>query len=265
MLLPWSNTVTLAIAEDGIAIHAAGNAVRMLSNMPSNMLSAQNFLNRNYQAVVDVLQQHEKLLTNQSVRLIMANYLLRFIVLPWQEGVYSRQDWLALASHAFRQQYGAVADSWQIRVSLGGYGQTMVASAMDQALYDGLINTADQLKFRWQAIEPLAMRLLNNPKRDETLWILIAEPQHLLLCETYQGQFQRFSVASPPSGQESIFAAQMIARNQLQLPSQQKPRTTIVHVSGKLNGSWLPQNQTKQTAILSKQPYQYHADWLATL
>lgn len=262
MLRPWSNTVTLAIAEDGVAIHTPNNAVRMLTT--------ENLLNRDYKTVTDALHQHKSMLENQSVRLVLANYLLRFTVLPWQDGVYSRQDWLALADHEFRQQYGAVAHNWQLRVSLGGYGQAVIASAIDQSFFDCLMDTASQLKFKWHAIEPLAMCILNNAKRNNSEWILIAEPQHMLLCETYQGQFQRFSVASPPLGQESTFTVQMITRNQLQRSVQQQPKTTAVYVSGKLSEGWLKQDQDthkslNQDIVLPEQQYRYHAEWLATL
>lgn len=262
MLHLWSNTVTLGIAEDGVAIHMPNNAVRLLTT--------QSFLNRDYQTILDVLHQHKNLLENQSVRLVLANYLARFIVLPWQHGVYSRQDWLALADHEFRQQYGTMANNWQIRVSLGDYGQAVIASAIDQSFFDCLIDAASQLKFRWLAIEPLAMCILNNAKRNNSEWILIAEPQHMLLCETYQGQFQRFSVASPPLGQEPTFAVQMIARSQLQHPVQQQPITTAVYVSGKLSEAWLTQDQDthkslNQDIVLPAQQYRYHAEWLATL
>jgi hypothetical protein len=257
MMLNNSHNISLAIAQDGVAVRLPGKA--------ASMLSAQNLSHSNYTAIFDTLHQHKNLLAKQKIRLIISNHFMRFAVLDWQDGVPARQDWLALANHAFRQQYGAVADNWQVRVSLGAYGQAVIASAMDQTLYDGLIETAHELGFSWQAIEPLMMRLLNEAASSQAAWLLIAEPQHLLLCETQNGQFQRFSVASPPAGQEANFATQMIARAQLQLPSQQQPSTTLVHVSGQLNGSWPKEEPLKQRHILAKQKQLHHAGWLASL
>jgi hypothetical protein len=256
-MLNNSNNISLAIAQDGLAVRLPGKA--------ASMLSTQNLSHHNYAAIFDALHQHKNLLANQKIRLIISNHFMRFTVLPWQNGVPARQDWLALANHAFRQQYGAAADNWQVRVSLGGYGQAVIASAMDQTLYDGLIETAHELGFRWQAIEPLMMHLINHEASLQAAWLLIAEPQHLLLCEVQNGQFQRFSVASPPAGQEASFATQMIARAQLQLPSQQQPTSTVVHVSGQLNGSWPKEEQLKQRPILAKQKHLHHAGWLASL
>ena len=259
MSRPWfkSNSMTMAIAQDGVAVRLPGK--------PASMLSTQNLTHHNYAAIFDTLHQHKNLLENQKVSLIISNHFMRFTALPWQAGLPARQDWLALANHAFRQQYGAVADNWQVRVSLGGYGQAVIASAMDQALHDGLLEAARELGFSWQAIEPLMMRLLNQAASPQAAWLLIAEPQHLLLCEVQNGQFQRFSVASPPVGQEANFATQMIARAQLQLPSQQQAATTVVHVSGQLNGAWPKEDMLKQRFILAKQKHLHHASWLASL
>jgi hypothetical protein len=258
------NIATMALAQDGIALR--------LAPKPAQMLSVQSFTHRDYQAVFDTLQQHKNLLANQKIKLIISNHFMRFAVLPWQDGVYSRKDWLALANHTFRQQFGAVADNWQLKVSLGAYGQGAIASAMDRTLYDGLMDISQQLDFSWHAIEPLAMRLLNQSRRDEAAWILIAEPQHLLLCETQHGQFQRFSVASPPAGQEATFATQMITRAKLQLPSQQQPKHTVLHVSGKLNDSWLNESNNKENLnadhlklVFAKQRHLHHAGWLVNL
>lgn len=263
MSRPWFENqwfkphITLGLAQDGVAVRLPGKT--------ASMLSTQNLTHHNDQTVFAALQQHKNLLAKQKIRLIISNYFMRYAVLPWQDGVHARQDWLALANHAFRQQFGAVADNWQVRVSLGGYGQTVIASALDQALYDSLQECAHEFNFSWQAIEPLAMRLFNQAKLPETAWMLIAEPQHLLLCETFQGQIQRFSAASPPAGQESSVAAQMINRAQLQLPSQQQPANSLVHVSGYLNGSWPKAEIHGQQHVFAKQKHLHHASWLLNL
>lgn len=255
-----SASMTLAIAQDGVAVRLPGQ--------PASMLSTQNLTHSNYAAIFDVLHQHQNLLAKQKIKLIISNHFMRFTVLPWQDGVPARQDWLALANHAFRQQYGVAADNWQVRVSLGGYGQAVIASAIDQTLYDGLMDCANELGFSWQAIEPLLMCLLNQDMPLEAAWLLVAEPQHLLLCETQNGQFQRFSVASPPAEQEASFAKQMIARAKLHLPSQQQPANTVMHVSGQLNSSWPKENnfdQQGQRYVFARQKHLHHAGWLASL
>ncbi|MFW5432775.1 MAG: hypothetical protein ACKE5Q_08325 [Methylophilaceae bacterium] len=257
---PRFKQTTLAIAEDGIALREGSSSVRVLST------SSQELDN---QSMVGVLHEHHTLLKGRSVNLVVANTFVRFIVLPWQSGVFSRNDWAALANHAFREQYGPVADYWKIKVNLRGFGESVVATAIDQDLYEGLLSSAKQLGFAWQSIEPVAMRLLNQAKRDY-LATLIVEPQHLMLCETSQTQFKRFSVMSPPSGQEAAFASQMLARWQLQLPTTLQLNPSAIYVSGKLKESWPQENQNMHdkfnlTVVVAKQKHQTHASWLTTI
>ena len=243
----------LSIAQDGIALQLPGQAAQMLSNQA---------VTRDCATVLEVLQQHATLLAGQKIRLVLSNAFVRFAVLPWREGVVARQDWLGLARHAFRQDYGNVADAWSIRVSLGEYGAPVVASAIDQTFFDSLQLAAEKIGFKWQAILPLAMCLLN---RKQTGWLLIAEPQHLLLCQTAQGQWQQFSVAAPPSGQETLVAQQMIARALLPLGG--VPTTTQVIVAAKLSEQWR-QTEANQSAHIrttfAKPGHKHHAGWLLT-
>lgn len=260
MLLPRFKKTILAIAEDGVALREGAGAARVLSTSRQKL---------DVQSVVGVLQAHRQLLTGQSVSLVLANTFVRLIVLPWQPGLFSRNDWNALANHAFREQYGAAADQWKVKVSLRGFGESVVATAIDQDLYDGLLHSAKQLGFEWQSIEPVAMRLLNQAKR-EHLATLIVEPQHLTLCEKFRSQFTRFSAMSPPAGQEAKHAAQMIARWQLQLPSTLQLSPSVIYVSGKLKESWTQESQQMHdklnlTLVIANQKHQAHASWLTTI
>ncbi len=260
MLLPRFKKTVLAIAEDGIALRDAGSPTRALSKVEQEL---------DNQTILDALHEHQSMLKGKSVNLVLANTFVRFIVLPWQSGLYSRNDWDALANHAFREQYGAIADQWKIRTSLNGFGENVVATAIDSTLYDGLVNAAKQHGYAWQSIEPVAMRLLNQAKRDY-LGTLIVEPEHLMLCETSQAEFKHFSVMSPPAGQEAEFASQMLARWQLQLPTSLQSNPLAIHVSGKLKESWGQEFEDMRgklnlTMLMAKQQHQTHAGWLATI
>ena len=244
----------LSIAQDGIALQLPGQAAQMLSNQ---------VVQRDCATVMEVLQQHATLLAGQKIRLVLSNAFVRFTVLPWRDGVVARQDWLGLAQHAFRQDYGNAAEAWTIRVSLGAYGESVIGSAIDKTLYDGLIAAANQIGFTWHSIAPLAMCLLN---RKQTGWLLIAEPQHLLLCQIAQGQLQQFIVASPPTGQESHTAHQMIARALLPL-GDMKVATQVI-VAAKLSEQWRQTGVNQSAQILTtfaKQGHKHHAGWLLTV
>jgi len=256
VLLPRFKKLTLAIAEDGIALRETGGAVRLLSK-ENQVIGSQS--------IVEVLQQHHALLKGRAIDLVLANKFLRFTVLPWQTGVFSRADWQALASHSFREQYGNVADSWHVKVSLGQAEETVVATAMDQALFEALQAAAKQHQFSWQSITPVAMRLLNQAKRNYRA-TLIVEPQHLLLCEQNQSQYKDFQVMSPPAGQEAALAKQMLARWQFAQPSSSQQNPAVVYVSGNLKDSWVQESEGVNVVVeMAKQKYQTNASWLTTI
>jgi len=85
-----------------------------------------------------------------------------------------------------------------------------------------------------------------------------------------KSQFTRFSVMSPPAGQEAKHAVQMMERWQLQLPSNVQLSASSIHVSGKLKESLAAEElslheRLNVTLVAPKQPYQTHASWLTTI
>jgi len=258
VLLPRFKALTLTIAEDGIALRESSGAVRMLAKTDAAIDS---------QWIAEVLQENQSLLQGRTIDLVLSNKFLRFAVLPWQPNVVTRRDWNALATHVFRERYGALADGWKVKVSFGQVGERVVATAMDQDLYESLLASAKQLHFKWGLIEPLAARLLNQTKR-EYMAALIVEPQHLLLCEKSQSEFKDFLVMSPLAGEEATYAAEMLARWQLQQPVGLQSNPVVVYVSGYLKGHWtdaMADRQLNSTIVMPKQQYATNASWLTTV
>lgn len=261
MLLPRFKKVKLAIAEDGIALREKKGASRVLSSGPLHQ--------RDTQAILDVLDDNRALFKGHSVALVLSNVFVRVLVIPWQPEVYARSDWEALANHAFRTQYGVAADGWKVKVHLGRYQQAVVAVAIDQALYDGLMQSAEQIGFDWQSIEPLTMRLLNHQQHHYPA-TLIVEPNYLMLCEQGNDGFRQFAVLSPPHSQEAKFAAQLVAKLALQMPDGLQSAQVIAYVSGKVKISWEQELQAMQQPlaakiVLPKQQYASHANWLTVI
>jgi hypothetical protein len=205
-----ANPTTIALAADGIAICEEGKTPKLLASA-----------NTRYESIADLinaLQSVSNKLKATTVRFVISNHFVRYGVLPWQEGIIARQDWLALAQYDFRKRFGAVADQWQVRVSLNGYGKTVAISAIDQALLDDLQALAQAQQWKIVAIEPLLMSILYSKKSTQmdlpqNAWFVIAEPERVLLCETSGQEWQRFSQISPPSGDEAQQTKQQILRS----------------------------------------------------
>jgi hypothetical protein len=204
--LPWSKPATIALAPEGIALRASGSdSARLLKTLDRPM--AWEFL-------LLELRGMARELDLKRVRFVLSSQFVRYAVLPAQTGIVSGRDWQALSEHHLRKLYGAVADHWEVRVALQGHAEPAVACAVDRALIAALEDVAQAARWQLHGIEPALMAVFNQHRRvlPASHWLLLAEPQRLLLAEVADGIWQRFSVALPPAGEEKQAALQMLER-----------------------------------------------------
>lgn len=199
MLHQLFKLVTLALSADGIAMSASGQLPRLLTNVSVKLSTNELLLD----AFTEALQDADLQKSSKRIRLVVSNHFVRYSVLPWQPEIISREDWLAIAQHDFRKRYGPVTERWTVCVSLNGFGNNVVASAIDKSLLDGLSSVAQEYGFKIIATEPFLMSVIKQYHAgDDNQWLLIAEPERVLLCEMADNQWQRFSIISPPHQQE---------------------------------------------------------------
>ncbi len=240
MLHQWFKRITLALSIDGIAMQVAGQLPKMLTGASAKLSTSELLLG----AFADVLQDEALQKNGKRIRLVLSNHFVRYMALPWQAEVISRQDWVAIAEHEFRKRYGPVAEGWRVCVSLNGFGHNVVAAAIDERLIDGLSNIAQEHDCKLVAIEPILMAVLKQPllPRNDKQWLLIAEPERVLLCEIEGKEWQRFSVISPPHQQEVEQSIQLIHRSINSVEHDKRP-TSILNCSAPLlssaaSGEW---------------------------
>ena len=228
MLLPWSKPTTIALGANGIAITP--------NDEPSKSLVK---LDGCYQGVTDLatsLSEVSAEIDANAVNILVSNHFARYLVLPWQEGVVSRQEWVALAEHAFRNSFGPVAEQWEVRVSLNGYGERVVACALDQALIDSLQAIAVENQWQITAIEPLFMTALHQIRLEhENTWLLFGEPERIVLAEYQQGEWESFSMINPPRGMELAQSQQLLMRQLAQVEGA-RPKQVLTCLAPQLEG-----------------------------
>ena len=257
MLLPWSKLSTLAISHHGIAFKQADGQ--------SKLLTDNKFAWTNVAQLAEILNAHQSLLKHQHVRVLLSNTLIRYLVLPWQNEVFAKQDWQSIAQHEFRKQYGAAADAWRVSVSFGNYGQTIIAAAIDESLFAQLAASAKTLNFTVTSIQPLLMTLLNNAAEPQRDWTLVAEPERILLCRTHNEEWQQTVIDSPPAGLEYQHAEQLINRNLLQVATNEQPSKVNSYVSAALHKVWEQTSSKLQKIVLRSNSTQAHPLWMAGL
>ena len=128
---------------------------------------------------------------------------IRFLILPWQAHLFAEQDWLALAKNQFKTVYGNHSAAWEIKLAFQGYGNPVIATAVDQYLCHGFDQIAEELGWKLVVMQPSFIDLSNQfcKKERGNCWLLMIEQDLIVLFEAKKGIWQKVSMASIPVGQ----------------------------------------------------------------
>lgn len=194
MLPRWSEPERLLLSEQNLVLHRRGKsyAVELPLERPGHI---------EFDSLLATLPPAMTKLSGHRLNLVVANSWVRYLILPWQEHVYAHKDWLALATNRMRERYGAKAADWDVKVSMQGYRQPVVAAAIDRPLAEGLDRLADIRHWHLQLIQPAFVALVNRYPRHwrGDSWLMMADKDRVLLAESQAGVWQRINylVTSP--------------------------------------------------------------------
>jgi len=122
--------------------------------------------------------------------LILSNQLVRYALVPWSGALSDEEEEIAVARHCFRNLYGEVADTWELRLSPGKAGTTQLASAVDGHLPDALRELFGRLGMRIASIQPQLMAAYNANRsrlRGRNAWFVLQEPGNLCVARLHKG------------------------------------------------------------------------------
>lgn len=71
-------------------------------------------------------------------RVVLADSLVRYAVLPWNDALAGKDEDRIFLAHRFRQMYGAAASGWDLRCERHAPGRARLASAVDAGLMPAL-------------------------------------------------------------------------------------------------------------------------------
>lgn len=123
---------------------------------------------------------------------VLSNHFVRYALLPWSDQISDQNEEQAFIRHCFTQTYGEGAQRWALRTSPNGYGQTRVASAIDQELVDGLERVATAHSLRVISLQPYFMTVFNQWRHQllgSVVWFVVAEPGRLCVSQLQQGRW----------------------------------------------------------------------------
>lgn len=118
------------------------------------------------------------------VRVVLANRLLQFRILPWRDDLPGDEEYRALAQLEFAAAFGALADGWTIALSDEAPGQARIAAAVPGELLAAIRDGAAAQRVRITGIRPaLAVAAGFWASAGEALqWLVVAEPGQLCLA-----------------------------------------------------------------------------------
>ncbi|WP_051304550.1 hypothetical protein [Chitinilyticum litopenaei] len=101
-------------------------------------------------------------LGQDSVHFVLGAPLVRHTMLSWQDNLRTLDDWKGYASVLFAQQYGVDISQWRIQIAEEGYGRPRLAIAMDELLYQTILDVVRNARLRLQGVEPLLAQVVNR-------------------------------------------------------------------------------------------------------
>ena len=125
-----------------------------------------------------------------AVSVILSNHFMRYLLVPWLD-MMSEEEVMAFARHCFRETYGDVADSWNVRINPGPVGVAALASAVDTKLLDELHESLKRLNLNISSIQPHLMAAFNSCQHSlagRSTWLALLEPGSLCLAALLKGQ-----------------------------------------------------------------------------
>ena len=104
--------------------------------------------------------------SNTAVTIVLSSHFVRYAIVPWRDSIANRTEQAALARHCFKNIYGDVAATWDIRVSDSGFRRNAVASATDRQLVARLDQLFAEKKVTLSSMQPYFMTVCNRFQKE---------------------------------------------------------------------------------------------------
>ena len=147
------------------------------------------------------------------LRVVLSNHFVRYLVLPWHDGMASGAEREALARHLLRETYGELAEGWHVKLGPCDFGMPALACALDRELVAGLHALAEGSSLRLDAVQPMLMPAFNQFRREFAgdACLLVLEPGCLCCAVVRGGQWRAVQVSRVGGGWNEALVERQIA------------------------------------------------------
>lgn len=251
-----------------IGISADGAAVRLGSGK-TILITQENIFNLDANTRFAMFDAYQNELEKKQINIILSHHFVRFLVLPWQQGVYSRQDWEAIAKHRLKKIFGSLANDWEVEVAFSKFGGSVLVSAMNKDYLVKLNVLAQHVGFKLQFVSPLFEKLKPHIEKWPAPWLVIVEPERVLLAQYEQDICQCVTIESPPKGQEYKHAKQLLKRMLLKNNMNENSVKILTFVSPVLQNAWpaIAEDTLSQCLMANNRLFkkEHHATWMVSI
>lgn len=194
LLLPNQLTVTLSIDSVAVINQSRGLGSRILQQqhvavMPSAERTVWLQATRALESALAAMQIKPK----ATLKIIVANDFLRYLMLPCSPISMRPAEQHAYASATYREVYGAVADSWHIKLHDAAPNQATLVAALDENLLETLKQISVKHQLKLVSVQPNLMHAYNGLSKQVGKlngYLVIVESRRLLLLSMLKGQCQ---------------------------------------------------------------------------
>ncbi|MBM3116831.1 hypothetical protein [Jeongeupia naejangsanensis] len=147
---------------------------------------------------------------------------VRYSVLPWQDNLKRDADWQGYARVLMASQFNVATDTWRVAIEDGSYGAPRLAAAVDQGLYQTLIELARTRRCKLQAVAPLLTDVTNRYRSDfksREFALILAEHEHVTCLFRKQRSWRGVVTLPAPAGGLSGASLASLVRDAAMLAS----------------------------------------------
>lgn len=190
----WRNRLYIAFSPERISMLKLGRGLKSRLQARHDEAIAATAMQPSWQAALDRLTQllEEPGWQNAEVSVVLSNRLVRYAAIPFSAQLKNYSEREAFARYFFTRIFGAVADSWALRIQRGKTGSPGLVSAVDHTLLEGLRLACATHKLELRSITPYLMPVFNAHRKaikSDPAWLVINEPGYSLLALSSGGYF----------------------------------------------------------------------------
>ena len=198
LLLPNQLTVTLSIDSVALVHQSRGLRKKILQQQHiAAMLSAERTVwlqaTRTLESALAAMQIKPK----TTIQIIIANDFVRYLMLPCSPISMRPAEHHLYAMATYREVYGAVADSWHIKLDDAAPNQATLVAAMDENLLESLKQISLKHQLKLVSVQPYLMHVYNGLSKQVgklngylAIVELSVKSRRLLLLSMLKGQCQ---------------------------------------------------------------------------